>query len=56
MDARLERGLRALAEQGMKSEEMRKLDFGRLRAAQRDEARHEVKASLVLDKIAEAES
>jgi trigger factor len=38
VDARLERGLRALAQQGMKPEDMRKLDFGRLRAAQRDEA------------------
>ena len=28
---------------------MRKLDFGRLRAAQRDQAMHEVRASLVLD-------
>jgi trigger factor len=55
VDARLERGLRALAQQGMKSEEMRKLDFGRLRAAQRDEAEREVRASLVLDRIADAE-
>jgi trigger factor len=55
VDARLERGLRALAQQGMKSEDMRKLDFGRLRAAQRDEAVKEVKASLILDKIADAE-
>jgi trigger factor len=55
IDARLERGLRALAQQGMKSEDMRKLDFGRLRAAQRDEAEREVRASLVLDRIAEAE-
>jgi trigger factor len=36
IDARLERGLRALAAQGMNPEQMRKLDFGRLRAAQRD--------------------
>jgi len=55
VDARLERGLRALAQQGMKSEDMRKLDFGRLRAAQRDEAEREVRASLVLDRIADAE-
>ena len=31
IDARLERGLRALAAQGMSSEQMRKLDFARLR-------------------------
>jgi trigger factor len=55
VDARLERGLRALAQQGMKAEDMRKLDFGRLRAAQRDEAEREVRASLVVDRIAEME-
>ena len=55
VDARLERGLRALAQQGMKAEDMRKLDFARLRAAQRDEAEREVRASLVVDRIAEAE-
>jgi trigger factor len=55
VDARLERGLRALAQQGMKAEDMRKLDFTRLRAAQRDEAEREVRASLVVDRIAEAE-
>jgi trigger factor len=55
VDARLERGLRALAQQGMKPEDMRKLDFGRLRAAQRDEAEREVRASLVVDRIADAE-
>ena len=55
IDARLERGLRALANQGMKPEDMRKLDFGRLREAQRDQAVNEVKASLILDKIAEIE-
>jgi trigger factor len=55
VDARLERGLRALAQQGMKPEDMRKLDFGRLRTAQRDEAEREVRASLVVDRIADAE-
>ncbi len=56
VDARLDRGLRALAQQGMKAEDMRKLDFGRLRAAQRDQAVNEVKASMILDKIAQAEN
>lgn len=55
IEARLDRGLRALAQQGMKVEDMRKLDFGRLRAAQRDQAINEVKASMILDRIAEAE-
>ena len=34
---------------------MRKLDFTRLRAAQRDSAVNEVKTSLLLDRIADAE-
>jgi trigger factor len=55
IDARLERGLRALAQQGMSADAMRQLDFGRLREAQRDQAVNEVKASLILDKIAERE-
>jgi trigger factor len=55
VDARLDRGLRALAQQGMNADMMRKLDFTRLRAAQRDSAVSEVKTSLLLDKIADAE-
>jgi trigger factor len=55
IDARLDRGLRALAQQGMREEDMRKLDFARLRAAQRDAALSEVKGILLLDKIAEEE-
>jgi trigger factor len=55
VDARLDRGLRALASQGMDTEMMRKLDFTRLRAAQRESAVSEVKTSLLLDKIADAE-
>lgn len=56
IDARLERGLRALAQQGMTADAMRQLDFGRLRAAQRDQAVNEVKASLLLDTIAQREN
>ena len=56
IEARLDRGLRALAQQGMKPEDMRKLDFGRLRGAQRDQAVNEVKASMLLDRIAEIEN
>jgi trigger factor len=55
IEARLDRGLRALAQQGMSMEDMRKLDFVRLRESQRDQAINEVKASMVLDRIAEAE-
>ncbi len=56
IDSRLERGLRALAAQGMDTEQMRKLDFGRLRAAQRDSAVAEVKTSLLLERIAHEEN
>jgi trigger factor len=55
IDARLDRGLRALAQQGMRTEDMRKLDFNRLRAAQHDSALNEVKGSLLLDRIADEE-
>jgi trigger factor len=55
IDARLDRGLRALAAQGMKEDDMKRLDFPRLRAAQRDSATNEVKGLLVLDRIADAE-
>jgi trigger factor len=55
IDARLDRGLRALAQQGMTADDMRKLDFARLRAVQRDQSINEVKASLILDRIAERE-
>lgn len=53
IDIRLDRGLRALAAQGMRAEDMRKLDFERLRVAQRESAMGEVKGSLILDRIAE---
>ena len=55
IDVRLERGLRALAAQGMRPEDMKKMDLNRLRAGQRDQAVQEVKASLLLDKIADLE-
>ncbi len=56
IDTRLERGLRALAAQGMAAEQMRKLDFGRLRAAQRDSAVAEVRTNILLDRIAGEEN
>ncbi len=55
IDARLERGLRALAMQGMDPAQMRNMDFPRLRAAQRDNAVQEVKFQVLLDRIADAE-
>jgi len=56
IDLRLERGLRALAAQGMKMEDMKKMDLPRLRAGQHDQAVQDVKSSLLLDRIAELES
>jgi trigger factor len=55
IDTRLERGLRALAAQGMRTEDMKRMDFERLRAGQHEAALREVKASLILEKIAEEE-
>jgi trigger factor len=55
IDLRLERGLRALAAQGMKMEDMKKMDLPRLRAGQRDQALQDVKSSLLLERIAELE-
>jgi trigger factor len=55
IDLRLERGLRALAAQGMKMEDMKKMDLPRLRAGQRDQAVQDVKSSLLLERIAEME-
>ncbi len=56
IDTRLERGLRALAAQGMSPDQMRKMDFGRLRTAQRESAVAEVKTSILLDRIAQQEN
>jgi len=56
VDARLERGLRALAAQGMEPDQMRKLDFARLRTAQRDGALAEAKSNILLDRIAHEEN
>ena len=56
IDVRLERGLRALAAQGMKMEDMKKMDLPRLRVGQREQALQDVKSSLLLDRIAELEN
>ncbi|MGB8885719.1 MAG: trigger factor [Candidatus Korobacteraceae bacterium] len=55
IDLRLERGLRALAAQGMKTEDMKRMDLPRLRAGQREAALREVKASLILEQVADEE-
>jgi trigger factor len=55
IDIRLERGLRALATQGLTAEQMKKMDFDRLRAGQREQAIQDVKANLLLVKVADTE-
>jgi trigger factor len=55
IDLRLERGLRALAAQGMKMEDLKKMDLPRLRAGQREQAVQDVKSSLLLERIADLE-
>ncbi|MGA7293701.1 MAG: trigger factor [Terriglobales bacterium] len=56
IDIRLERGLRALAAQGLTAEQMKKMDLNRLRAGQREQAIHDVKAALLLERVAEEEN
>ena len=56
VDVRLERGMRALAAQGLTAEQMKKMDFDRLRAGQREQAIHDVKAALLLERVAEKEN
>ncbi len=55
IDIRLERGLRALAAQGLTAEQMKKMDFQRLRTGQREQAIQDLKASLLLEKVADEE-
>jgi trigger factor len=56
IDIRLERGLRALAAQGLTAEQMKKMDLNRLRGGQREQAIHDVKAALLLERVAEEEN
>lgn len=55
IDMRLERGLRSLMQQGLRPEDIKRMDLNRLRDGQREDAIKEVRTSLILDKIAEAE-
>jgi len=56
IDIRLERGLRALAAQGLTAEQMKKMDLTRLRLGQREQAIHDLKAALLLERVAEEEN
>src|SRR5260370_25193297 len=55
IDLRLERGLRALAAQGMKMEDLKKMDLPRLRVGQRHQAVQDVKTSFFLEHVADLE-
>lgn len=56
INLRLERGLRALAAQGMRTEDMKRMDFSKLRTAQTPAAIKEVRSGMLLHKIADAEN
>lgn len=56
INLRLERGLRALAAQGMRTEDMKRMDFSKLRVAQTPAAIKEVRSGMLLHKIADAEN
>jgi len=55
LDSRLDRGLRALVAQGLRAEDIKKMDLKRLRSDQREQALQDVKAALLLEKIAKEE-
>jgi trigger factor len=54
IESRLDNQFRELADRGIDPREL-KLDWSKLRASQRDKAVHDVKASLLIDKVAERE-
>jgi trigger factor len=55
VDQRLERGLRSLIGQGLRAEDIKRMDMSKLRAGQREGALRDVRANLLLEKIAELE-
>jgi trigger factor len=55
LDQRLERGLRALISQGLRAEDIKRMDMKGLRDAQRDAALRDVRSNLLLEKIADLE-
>jgi trigger factor len=55
MDAQLENQIRELAERGIDPAKL-KIDWAKLKESQRPKALHDVKASLLIDKIAEREA
>ncbi len=55
VDQRLERMLRSLMSQGLQPEMLKRMDLGTLRDGQREQAANDVRANLLLEKIADAE-
>jgi trigger factor len=55
IDQRLEHGLRSLLMQGMRQEDLKRMDIGKLRDGQREGALRDVRANLLLEKIADVE-
>ncbi len=55
IDQRLERGLRSLVAQGLRAEDIKRMDLSKLRDGQREGALRDVRANLLLGKIAEME-
>jgi trigger factor len=55
IDQRLERGLRSLVAQGLRAEDIKRMDLSKLREGQREGALRDVRANLLLEKIAELE-
>jgi trigger factor len=55
VDVQLKRGMRALVAQGMRPEDLKNVDLLRLRSGQHETALKSVRASLILDRIADRE-
>jgi len=55
IDQRLERGLRSLMSQGLRAEDIKRMDLSKLRGGQREGAVKDVRANLLLEKIADVE-
>ncbi len=55
IDQRLERGLRSLISQGLRAEDIKRMDLRKLRDGQREGATKDVRANLLLEKIADLE-
>ena len=55
IDRRLERGLRTLVAQGLRAEDLKRMDMSRLRDGQREMALRDVRSNLLLERIADME-